>query len=146
MRLFDRTAVHICVVPTLSRRSFVKDPQLGSRLERARPKTNKWVRVPVSREISPWIKEFLDSSKPRHRSSCNDVLDALATRIQESTGMVVRLNPSRFRHAAFVDWYHQYHLTASEVQDLAGTTWRTLQTYASRPKIEVVHKLPEEGF
>ena len=146
VRVLWGTAIHPSLIHGLRSSNLVRDHELGLVLEWPRTKHGRWVRVPVSGSLLPWLPEWLDSRKPRRRQTYDHILKRLAEEVEERTGRRIHLSALRLRHGAIVRWYHHHHLTAQEVCDLAGTTWRTIQTYATRPPEQVATKLREEKF
>ncbi len=105
-----------------------------------RPKTGRPIPMPISRQIAPWLGEFLDQPKPTSRQRYNQILE----RVGRKAG--THVNPLRCRHTCGVLLYHSLGVDAATVQKLIGVTPQTMMTYVVRPISEVRRELADKGW
>jgi integrase len=96
--------------------------------------------MPVSRQVAPWLAEFLDQKKPGSRQRYNQILAKVGQNAK------VQVNPLRCRHTCGVILYHSLGIDAPTVQKLMGFTPQTMLTYVTRPISEVRKELADKGW
>jgi len=105
-----------------------------------RVKNEKSIALPIKREISLWLGEFLDQEKPKSTRRYEQILEGLG----DAIGFPA--NPLRFRHTCGVLLYHVLKMDAATVQKLMGFTSETMLTYVVRTKEQVADEMIQKGW
>lgn len=139
-------AMHISVLPTLTSKNLTSKEGILF-LEWIRPKeaVNPWMTVPVPDEIKPWLAEYLDLPKPTSTHAYAYMFKRLSEKVQETYGVDLHLTALRFRHGGLTSNKNELGLTDQETAVTAGSTVRTVQTYASMFGVTLAKKMKEKG-
>ncbi len=142
-----RSGIHPSVIGTLSSANLVWDDDAGEEvLVYHRPKTQRLLKWLPANDCKPWLAAWLDQPKPSSPGQYYRIFRRVGDAVGRRLGRPFHFGPLRARHTALARFYHDHNLTAEETSSMAGTTLRTLQTYARRGFVDVVKKLREDGY
>lgn len=117
------------------------DPRVeGGFLCWTRPKNKLQLRLPIHKEIRPWIEEFLSQSRPGDPKRYYQILADVGF----EAGL--KCNNLRFRHTACVIFIRDLRLPPTDVMRLMGVTAATLQYYAIRPIEDIENDMRSAGW
>jgi integrase len=112
-----------------------------------RPKNQKPIQLRLSKQLAPWLREWLDRTGPggpEERPFSTRRYEQLFARVGDRIG--IQVNPLRFRHTFGVLLYHVHKLTAPDVARLMGCSTETLATYIVRPPWVISEDLVRSGW
>jgi hypothetical protein len=112
---------------------------------RPKKRTDNITHVPVSKEIAPWVAEFLDQKRPHSRVRYNQLLLELQAKLHER-GLRIHLNPHRFRHAAMRLLSQEFQLDMEDVERITATSRGTLDRYAKKTVDQIADELAGKNW
>jgi hypothetical protein len=104
-----------------------------------RPKNEKQIGMPLSRNLEGWLPEWLDQPRPLSSRRYQQVLDRVGRTVH------MQVNPLRFRHTCGV-MLLRHGRNIEEVCRLLGADMRVVLTYIRKPMYQTAEELRSSGW